>query len=54
MSPRAIPAIKTLLRELNAVELRELAEGCLNLGTAAEVEGRLTTFLARREVTAAG
>jgi len=45
MSPRSIPATKTLLRGLSAARLTELAEECLGLGTAAEVEARLTAFL---------
>jgi phosphotransferase system enzyme I (PtsI) len=54
MSPRSIPAIKTLLRELSAADLEVLARDCLGLGTAAEVEGRLAAFLARCQVAATG
>ncbi len=46
MGPRAIPAIKTLLRGLRVSELEELAIECLDLPTAADVEARLQAYLA--------
>ena len=45
MGPRAIPAIKTLLRGLRVAELEELAIECLDLPTAADVEARLQEYL---------
>jgi phosphotransferase system enzyme I (PtsI) len=54
MSPRSIPAIKTLLRDLAVADLTRLADGCLSLGTAEEVEARLAGFLADHRVVAAG
>jgi phosphotransferase system enzyme I (PtsI) len=54
MGPRAIPAIKTVLRDLSVADLTAVAEDCLGLATAAEVESCLTSFLARRHVSLAG
>jgi phosphoenolpyruvate-protein phosphotransferase (PTS system enzyme I) len=45
MSPRQIPEIKTCLRELSAARLEELALQCLELGTAAEVQRHVESFL---------
>jgi|CXWL01.1.fsa_nt_gi phosphotransferase system enzyme I (PtsI) len=46
VTPRLLPDIKTRLRDLSAAALTELAESCLGLGTAAEIEARLDAFLA--------
>ena len=45
MSPREVPEIKTLIRELDLVDLESLAEECLGLTTAEEVERRLDEAL---------
>jgi phosphotransferase system enzyme I (PtsI) len=54
MSPRAIPGIKTQIRELAVPELVELAERCAGLTTAAEVQQEVDRFLAAAERAAAG
>lgn len=54
MSPRAIPAIKTLIRELSAAELAELAERCAGLATAVEVHEKVESFLATKGRATAG
>lgn len=41
LSPRAIPRVKTAIRERSATELRKLAMACLELATADEVQNRL-------------
>jgi phosphotransferase system enzyme I (PtsI) len=49
VSPRAIPGVKTAIRERSAADLKELATACLGLTTAGEVQGRLeSAFGARR------
>ncbi len=45
MSPRAIPGIKTQIRELAAGDLAGLAERCAGLATAAEVQETIDAFL---------
>ncbi|HEX4955596.1 MAG TPA: phosphoenolpyruvate--protein phosphotransferase [Thermoanaerobaculia bacterium] len=45
MGPRAIPAIKTTLREIDSRKLAEVAERCLTLGTAVEVEALVAAAL---------
>lgn len=45
MSPRAVPQIKTLLRGLHVGELESVAQECLDLPTAADVEARLRGYL---------
>lgn len=46
MSPRAIPEVKTRIRELAAGELAELAERCARLATADEVLQQVDAYLA--------
>ncbi len=53
MSPRAIPGIKTQLRELAMPELAELAVRCAGLATAAEVQHEVESFLAAAHGAAA-
>jgi phosphotransferase system enzyme I (PtsI) len=48
MSPRVVPSIKTLLRELALSELEALARRCLELPRAAEVEAEVQAFLQSR------
>ncbi len=43
MSPRAVPRIKTLVRNMRIDALRSAVEECMHLPTAAEVEARLAT-----------
>jgi phosphotransferase system enzyme I (PtsI) len=45
VSPRRIPEIKTWIRELSCAELAELARQCMQLSTAAEVQGHLESFV---------
>ncbi len=45
MGPRTIPAIKTALREIDSRRMAEVAERCLALGTAAEVEALVSAAL---------
>ena len=45
VSPRRIPEIKTLIRELSIVELTALAQQCMQLSTAGEVRQHLDSFL---------
>ncbi|MDX1999748.1 MAG: phosphoenolpyruvate--protein phosphotransferase [Thermoanaerobaculia bacterium] len=52
VTPRLLPQIKTRLRSLAVADLRELAESCLDLPTAADVEARLDAFLSLGMVTA--
>lgn len=47
VSPRSVPVIKTYLRSLSAEDLREMALGCLELPTAADVESHLARTLER-------
>ncbi len=57
MSPRQIPEVKTRVREATVAELAELATGCLQHSTAAEVQRHLESFLECRapsKVSAAG
>ncbi|HYO14843.1 MAG TPA: phosphoenolpyruvate--protein phosphotransferase [Thermoanaerobaculia bacterium] len=44
MSPRRIPEVKTWVRELTAADLAILAEGCLEFGTAEDVQRHLESF----------
>jgi len=46
MSPAAIPRVKAALRGALAAHLKEVAEACLGLPTAAEIEARLRGELA--------
>ena len=45
VSPRRIPEIKTLIRDLSIVELADLAQQCMRLSTAGEVRQHLDSFL---------
>ncbi|HEY2737242.1 MAG TPA: phosphoenolpyruvate--protein phosphotransferase [Thermoanaerobaculia bacterium] len=45
VSPRRIPEIKTLIRDLSSVELAALAQQCMQLSTAGEVRQHLDSFL---------
>ncbi|HEX3531253.1 MAG TPA: phosphoenolpyruvate--protein phosphotransferase [Thermoanaerobaculia bacterium] len=45
VSPRRIPEIKTLIRDLSSVELAALAHQCMQLSTAGEVRQHLDSFL---------
>jgi len=45
VSPRRIPEIKTLIRDLSIVELTDLAQQCMRLSTAGEVRQHLDSFL---------
>ncbi|HVT57394.1 MAG TPA: phosphoenolpyruvate--protein phosphotransferase [Thermoanaerobaculia bacterium] len=45
MSPRRIPEVKTLIRRMSAGRLAELADACMRLHTAAEVQQELEVFL---------
>ncbi len=54
MTPRSVPALKQRIRGLEAGALAELAERCLELGTAAEVEDLLDTELDEMPEVAAG
>jgi phosphotransferase system enzyme I (PtsI) len=45
VSPRRIPEIKTLIRDLSIVELTSLAQQCMQLSTAGEVRQHLDSFL---------
>jgi phosphotransferase system enzyme I (PtsI) len=44
MSPRQIPEVKTWIREASAAELAELAVGCMEHSTAAEVQRHMEGF----------
>jgi phosphoenolpyruvate-protein kinase (PTS system EI component) len=46
MSPAAIPHVKAALRGASADHLQEVAEACLGLRTAVEIEARLREELA--------
>jgi hypothetical protein len=46
MSPAAIPRVKAALRGASAAHLREVAQACLGLPTAADIESRLRAELA--------
>jgi phosphotransferase system enzyme I (PtsI) len=46
MSPAAIPHVKAALRGESAVHLKEVADACLGLATAVEIEARLREDLA--------
>jgi len=46
MSPRQIPEVKTWVREATASDLAELATGCLEHSTAAEVQRHLEGYFA--------
>ena len=46
MSPAAIPHVKAALRGASAAHLQEVAEACLGLRTAGEIEARLREELA--------
>jgi phosphotransferase system enzyme I (PtsI) len=48
MSPRAIPSVKSCLRELSVKELEELVASCAPCHTAEEVGERLEAFLVKR------
>jgi len=48
VSPRSIPGIKSQIRSLEVQELEEAADRCLTMGSAAEVERCLDTYLARQ------
>ena len=45
MSPRQIPEVKAWLRETTLSSLQEMAERCMEHGTAAEVQQHLDSFL---------
>jgi phosphotransferase system enzyme I (PtsI) len=45
MAPRRVPAIKSQILEMNAAEAAEAVDRCMDLGTAAEVEEVLQSFL---------
>lgn len=47
VSPQAVPALKTRLRELSTVELEQLARRCLEAGSGPEVEELLGSGLRR-------
>ncbi len=53
VTPRSVPALKQRIRGLAAEALAELAERCLELGTAAEVEDLLDSALDPMVETAA-
>jgi len=44
MSPRQIPEVKTWIREASAADLAELAVGCMEHSTAAEVQRHMDGF----------
>ena len=46
MNPAAIPRVKAAVRAARASELQELAEACLDLPTAQEIESLLRRALA--------
>jgi phosphotransferase system enzyme I (PtsI) len=48
MSPRMLPAIKTLIRDFDSRELEELASSCLELPSASEVDACVGAFLESR------
>ena len=48
VSPRSIPEIKSQIRSLEVRELEEATERCLTMGSAAEVERCLDSYLARQ------
>jgi phosphoenolpyruvate-protein phosphotransferase (PTS system enzyme I) len=54
VNPRAVPKIKTRLRQLSAAGLEALAADCLELATAEEVERHLDRFLAGVAAAAVG
>lgn len=47
VSPRSIPEIKSQIRSLEVRELEEATERCLTMGSAAEVERCLDSYLAK-------
>ena len=49
LSPRAIPEVKTQIRELSLRDLAGVSEKCLNFSTADEVEACLEDFLLRNK-----
>jgi phosphoenolpyruvate-protein phosphotransferase (PTS system enzyme I) len=48
MSPRVLPAIKTLIRDFDAKELEDLAKSCLELPSASAVDACVGSFLESR------
>jgi phosphotransferase system enzyme I (PtsI) len=48
VTPRAIPEVKTQIRQLALAELEGVVDGCLSLPTAGDVEESLEAFLAKR------
>ena len=49
LSPRAIPEVKTQIRQLSLEDLSGVVEKCLTFSTADQVEEYLETFLSRHE-----
>jgi phosphoenolpyruvate-protein kinase (PTS system EI component) len=48
VTPRAIPEVKTQIRQLALAELEGVVDGCLSMPTAGDVEESLEAFLAKR------